>query len=52
MTVRFVASLALACGLAATTAVMQTPITKTASVTERATIHGHRFDGADADPQG
>ena len=38
MTVRFVASLALACGLAATTAVMQTPITKTASVTEKATI--------------
>ncbi len=38
MTVRFVASLALACGLATTTAVMQTPITKTASVTERATI--------------
>jgi hypothetical protein len=38
MTVRFVASLALACGLAATTAVMQTPVTKTVSVTERATI--------------
>jgi len=38
MTVRFVASLALACGLAATTAVMQTPITKTASVTEKAQI--------------
>jgi len=38
MTVRFVASLALACGLAATSAVMQTPVTKTASVTERATI--------------
>lgn len=38
MTVRFIASLALACGLAATTAVMQTPVTKTASVTEKATI--------------
>jgi Cu/Ag efflux protein CusF len=38
MTVRFVASLALACGLAATTAMMQTPVTKTASVTEKATI--------------
>ena len=38
MTLRFVASLALASSLAATTAVMQTPVTKTASVTEKATI--------------
>ena len=38
MTVRFVASVALACGLAATTAVMQTPVTKAVSVTARATI--------------
>ena len=38
MPVRFLASLALACGVAATTAVMQTPVTKTVSVTERATI--------------
>jgi Cu/Ag efflux protein CusF len=40
MTVRFVASLVLACGLAATTAVMQTPapVSKTASITEKATV--------------
>jgi len=38
MTARFVASLALACGFAATTALMQTPVTKTVSVTEKATI--------------
>jgi Cu/Ag efflux protein CusF len=38
MTVRFIASLALAFGLVATTAAMQTPITKANSVTERATI--------------
>ncbi len=38
MTIRFVASLAFACGLAATTAMAQTPISKTVSVTAKATI--------------
>lgn len=38
MTGRFIASLALACGFAVTTAAMQTPVTKAVSTTERATI--------------
>jgi Cu/Ag efflux protein CusF len=38
MTARFVACLALACALTATTAVMQTPVSRGTSVTERATI--------------
>ena len=38
MTVRFIACLALACGLAVTTAVMQTPVSRAVSITEKATI--------------
>ena len=38
MTARFIASLAISSSVAMTTAVMQTPITKTVSVVEKATI--------------